>query len=93
MKAAAIVTLAACFLVSAGCGGQPKRPQEPFPEQVTDFHELFSRHCVGCHGADGMKGPGPRLNDPLYLAVADRDITGHSWLRGLAPSPFGRGMG
>src|SRR6476661_4849045 len=73
MKAVAIVMLSACFLVSAGCIGQPKGPQEPFPEQVTDFHELFSRHCVGCHGVDGLKGPGPRLHDPLYLAVADRD--------------------
>jgi cytochrome c oxidase cbb3-type subunit III len=73
MKAVAIVTLAVCFLVSAGCVGQPTGPQAPFPEQVTDFHELFSRNCVGCHGADGMKGPGPRLHDPLYLAVADRE--------------------
>src|SRR6185437_14349910 len=37
------------------------------------FSQTVSRNCVGCHGADGMKGPGPRLHDPLYLAVADRE--------------------
>lgn len=72
-RGATTAVLAMSFLVSAGCGGQPQGREEPFPEQVTDFHELFARHCAGCHGADGTKGPGPRLRDPLYLAVADRD--------------------
>ncbi len=71
--AAAMGMLVTCFLMSAGCGGQPQGRQEPFPEEVTNFNELFARHCAGCHGADGTKGPGPRLHDSLYLAVADRD--------------------
>lgn len=71
--ATAAAMLVACSLFNAGCGGQPQGREEPFPEQVTNFHELFARHCAGCHGADGTKGPGPRLHDALYLAVADRD--------------------
>jgi mono/diheme cytochrome c family protein len=74
MKAAAAITvLVTSYLMNVGCVGQPKGREEPYPEQVTDFNELFARHCVGCHGADGTKGPGPRLHDSLYLAVADRD--------------------
>src|SRR5690242_4770488 len=73
MKAATIATFVASLLLSTGCGGQPKGREEPFPEQVTSFTELYARHCTGCHGANGMKGPGPRLHDPLYLAVADKD--------------------
>jgi cytochrome c oxidase cbb3-type subunit 3 len=69
----AVPVLAALVLVTAGCFGKPKGGQEPFAEQVTDFHKLFALHCAGCHGADGMRGPGPRLHDPLYLAVANRD--------------------
>lgn len=72
MRAAA-TALAACMLVNIGCGGQPQGREEPYPEQVTNFQELYARNCAGCHGTDGMKGPGPRLHDALYLAVADRD--------------------
>jgi cytochrome c oxidase cbb3-type subunit 3 len=72
-RVSALATLAACLLISAGCGGQPPGREEPFPEQVTNFSELFARHCSGCHGDNGLKGPGPRLNDALYLAVADRN--------------------
>lgn len=66
------MAIAAFALLSSGCGGQPKGRQQPFPEQVTDFHTLYDRNCAGCHGANGMQGPAPRLNDPVYLAVADR---------------------
>jgi mono/diheme cytochrome c family protein len=95
MKAVAIAALAAGFLMSGGCG-EPKERQAPFPEQVTDFRTLFSRQCAGCHGTDGLKGPGPRLHDPLYLAVADRDSIFNAIKHGRPGTPmpaFGKDQG
>ena len=42
--------------------------------QVTDFNQLYSQNCAGCHGADGRFGSARPLNDPLYLAVAGADV-------------------
>jgi mono/diheme cytochrome c family protein len=59
-------------LVFAGCdrSGSPKAPDRPIPaDEVTDFVTLYSQNCAGCHGADGMLGPGPPLNDPLFLDI------------------------
>jgi cytochrome c oxidase cbb3-type subunit 3 len=33
------------------------------------FSRLFSKHCSGCHGAEGKLGPAPPLNDPLFVAI------------------------
>jgi cytochrome c oxidase cbb3-type subunit III len=66
------LVLAACFLAFAGCVGKPAGNQIPKATVSTNFHELYSNNCAGCHGNNGMKGPGPRLNDPVYLAVVSR---------------------
>src|SRR5262245_31918351 len=71
------VCLSPCLLVSlslclAGCDlpGKPREADRPIPaDQVKDFDVLYSTHCAGCHGADGKLGPGPPLNDPLFLAI------------------------
>jgi cytochrome c oxidase cbb3-type subunit 3 len=34
---------------------------------------LFDRNCRGCHGADGVGGPAPPLNDPLFLAIVPEE--------------------
>jgi cytochrome c oxidase cbb3-type subunit 3 len=70
MKAAAFPLIALLGL-SAGCGkpkGQAERPQA-----VMNFHQLFSENCAACHGTSGKTGAGPKLNDPLYLALASRE--------------------
>ncbi len=56
------------FLASLALGcdlpGKP-RPADP----VSNFDALYSKHCAGCHGADGKLGPAPPLNDPIFLRI------------------------
>lgn len=68
---ASALPLGICVVLSAGCG-KPKG-QAMMADQVMDFHDLYATNCSGCHGVEGKHGAGPRLNDPLYLAIADRD--------------------
>jgi mono/diheme cytochrome c family protein len=52
--------------------GRPKRADLPLrPSGVTDFAQLYSENCAGCHGSDGRFGPAIALNNPTYLAIAD----------------------
>lgn len=68
--AAAALPLIALLGFSSGCGRPTGQAEQP--EAVMDFHQLFSENCSACHGVSGQKGAGPRLNDPLYLALAGR---------------------
>ena len=72
MKAAAVAALPLIALLgfSSGCGKPTGQAEQP--EAVMNFHQLFSENCSGCHGPSGKNGAGPRLNDPLYLALAGR---------------------
>ncbi|MFZ0594528.1 MAG: c-type cytochrome [Bryobacteraceae bacterium] len=69
----AATLLGACIILASGCAEPQRLEKTPVPEPVMDFHKLFAENCAGCHGENGMKGPAPRLNDPVYLAVADRE--------------------
>jgi mono/diheme cytochrome c family protein len=68
--AAAALPLIALLGFSTGCGKPTGQAEQP--EAVMDFHQLFSENCSACHGMSGQKGAGPRLNDPLYLALATK---------------------
>jgi mono/diheme cytochrome c family protein len=62
--------LLAVLLVGCNWPGRPKPGDRPVPEdQVTDFGQLFAKHCAGCHGGEGKLGPAPPLNDKLFLAI------------------------
>jgi cytochrome c oxidase cbb3-type subunit III len=57
-------------------GGCDSLPGKPTPEdrwqaaaEVTDFSQLYTENCAGCHGADGRFGAARPLNDPTYLAL------------------------
>lgn len=68
--------LAAALL--SGCNARlPGQPTEAerwrAPADVTDFGELYTQYCAGCHGANGTRGAANPLNDPLYLSFVTDD--------------------
>jgi mono/diheme cytochrome c family protein len=68
----------AALLGAAGCDALPGRPGESeryvHPADVMAFETLYAENCSGCHGADGRLGPARPLGDPVYLALAGRDV-------------------
>lgn len=96
--------LAALLMLStfvvAGCESAPGKPKAEerwvAPAQITDFNQLYSQNCAGCHGTDGRLGSAPPLNDPLYLAVANvdalREVTAKG-VAGTAMPPFAEQSG
>jgi len=74
-RRATVVAAAIALATFNACGrlpGQPSpsaRPQRP--SEVTNFGELYSENCAGCHGADGHFGGALPLNNPTYLALVD----------------------
>jgi cytochrome c oxidase cbb3-type subunit 3 len=77
VKFAKLRITAVCVVVAIslmnGCGRLPGKPSEldrwSAPAAVTDFNQLYSQNCAGCHGANGSLGAATNLNDPLYLAL------------------------
>jgi mono/diheme cytochrome c family protein len=63
-----------------GCNARlPGKPTEAerwrAPADVSDFSELYTQNCAGCHGNDGRLGAARPLNDPLYLSfVPDESL-------------------
>jgi len=60
--------------LAAGCNvqlpGKPNPDDRPvLAKDELSFDVLYSRHCAGCHGADGTHGAAPPLNDPLFRAI------------------------
>jgi cytochrome c oxidase cbb3-type subunit 3 len=54
--------------------GQPTESERwRAPADVTDFGQLYSQNCAGCHGAGGTHGAATSLNDALYLAFVPDD--------------------
>ena len=67
----AITLLAGC---SARLPGQPNEAERwRAPAEITDFNQLYTQNCAGCHGAGGRVGAARPLNDPLYLAFVTDD--------------------
>jgi mono/diheme cytochrome c family protein len=74
----AIVVVLAIALLT-GCSvrlpGQPSEAERwRAPAEITDFNQLYTQNCAGCHGADGRLGAARPLNDPLYLAFVTDDV-------------------
>jgi mono/diheme cytochrome c family protein len=65
-----LVPLLAVLVAGCDSPGRPDPADRPVPaDRVSDFDALYKTHCAACHGADGRLGPGPPLNDPLFLAI------------------------
>jgi len=61
-----------------GCNARlPGKPTEAdrwrAPADVSDFNELYTQNCAGCHGNNGTRGAARPLNDPLYLSFVPDD--------------------
>lgn len=59
-------------MIAAGCNppGKPNPANRPeLPGQVLGFEQLFATNCAGCHGANGLLGPAPPLNDQLFVEI------------------------
>ncbi len=60
----------------AGCGtfpGKEKIETVARPDQVLDFHVLYSANCAACHGRGGENGPAIDLANPEVQALVDDD--------------------
>ena len=77
LRHAPLWVLAAALLLP-GCEppGRPDPADRPLrPEQVRSFARLFGTRCAGCHGAEGLLGAAPPLNDPLFRsAVSEEEL-------------------
>jgi cytochrome c oxidase cbb3-type subunit III len=87
-------------LLLSGCGtpqGQPRKDAEdPAPNEVLEFGQLFSANCAGCHGENGRGGAALALADPVYLAIVDdrtvRNVIAKG-VRGTAMPAFAESAG
>jgi cytochrome c oxidase cbb3-type subunit 3/ubiquinol-cytochrome c reductase cytochrome c subunit len=72
MKHAALILAATLLLTSCAAPGRESAETRVIrPDDVTDFHQLFSQNCSGCHGADGQGALTVGIARPIYLAIAD----------------------
>lgn len=66
---ALIVALSSLMGCNVRLPGKPTEAERwRAPEEVSDFNELYTTNCAGCHGTGGKLGAARPLNDPLYLS-------------------------
>lgn len=87
-------------LAFAGCNSLPGIPTQadyPLrPSAVTDYSELYTENCAGCHGIDGKFGAAFALNNPVYLSIVDDKTLTNIIARGVdgtAMPPFAESAG
>jgi len=69
-----ITTVLLLLLALGGCTEAPGYPREgppAPPDQITDFHTLYSANCQACHGVNGRNGPAIDLANPEYQVLVD----------------------
>ena len=77
MNRLSLAVIISLFLLM-GCNARlPGKPTEAerwrAPADVSDFTELYTQNCAGCHGSDGKLGAARSLNDSLYLSFIPDD--------------------
>jgi len=91
---------ASALFACVGCNRMPGYPKPGSeiarPDDVVDFHTLYSQNCSACHGANGLKGAAIPLDNPAYLAIAGENnlhtITANGVKGSLMPA-FARSAG
>lgn len=80
-----VLTIALLTSCSARLPGQPTEAERwRSPAEVTDFDQLYTQNCAGCHGVDGKLGAARSLNEPLYLAFVTDDAMRQAISKGRA---------
>jgi cytochrome c oxidase cbb3-type subunit 3/ubiquinol-cytochrome c reductase cytochrome c subunit len=73
----ALAGLGCLVAAMTGCRAPGKPGPEPEvvrPEEVLDFATLYRQNCAACHGDQGQHGVSISLANPVYLALAGRDV-------------------
>jgi cytochrome c oxidase cbb3-type subunit III len=71
---ATIISLSLLLGCNARLPGKPTEAERwRAPADVSDFTELYTQNCAGCHGSDGKLGAARSLNDSLYLSFIPDD--------------------
>ncbi len=64
-------------LILPACDWMPGKPRKDevavTPTAVTNFQQIFTQNCVGCHGSGGAISGSISLNEPTYLALIPRE--------------------
>ncbi len=73
MKALPYLILCAALVTLSGCDWMPGKPKpsakwEP-AESITDFNQLFTENCQGCHGINGAVSGSISFGNPIYFAI------------------------
>src|SRR6266404_360446 len=72
-----LASILAVFLLT-GCNARlPGQPTEAerwrAPADISDFNQLYTQNCAGCHGTEGKLGAAVALNDTLYQSFVSDD--------------------
>ena len=67
--------------------GRPAQPLRPIPASLQGGDsargaQLFTQLCAGCHGASGVGGIAPTLNNPAFLANATDELIANTIVNG-----------
>lgn len=82
---ACIVALSFLTACNVRFPGQPTEAERwRAPADVSDFNQLYTTNCAGCHGSDGKLGAARPLNDPLYLSFVSDDALRQAIAQGRA---------
>lgn len=91
-QALAAGALAVMILGATGCqrlidGPKDMNAEEKNPQDVLDFHALYSTNCAACHGVEGKNGPSIGMDNPLYYGIAS-DAVIKSYVANGGPGPM-----